>query len=206
MASLEEIVFVSRTDDGANASRAVLISGKKGDGFLQVKFDDGTTEFVEEESCSFGEREAPAAELTGIFAASTVSSAAPAILPIPGFKTTYQVVTEGSGGAAVRAGSRVTVHAAGTVKVTGKVFWNTRDPGQRPFSYQAGVGGVIVGWDQGCLGMAVGEVRNQHRAALRTLASHNARLDLERRTDLSTDRACDVASALLLPPSAGAQA
>ena len=26
-----------------------------------------------------------------------------------------------------------------------------------PFTYQAGVGGVIVGWDQGCLGMKIGE-------------------------------------------------
>ena len=40
-----------------------------------------------------------------------------------------------------------------------KQFWCTKDAGQKPFSYQAGVGGVIKGWDQGCLGMAVGETR-----------------------------------------------
>jgi hypothetical protein len=42
---------------------------------------------------------------------------------------------------------------------TDKKFWSTKDPGQKPFAYQAGVGGVIKGWDQGCLGMAVGEKR-----------------------------------------------
>ena len=36
---------------------------------------------------------------------------------------------------------------------------STKDPGQKPFTYRAGVGGVIKGWDQGCLGMARGEVR-----------------------------------------------
>ena len=45
------------------------------------------------------------------------------------------------------------------MKETGKKFWSTKDPGQQPFSYQAGVGGVITGWDQGCLGMKVGETR-----------------------------------------------
>ena len=40
-----------------------------------------------------------------------------------------------------------------------KKFWSTKDAGQKPFTYQAGVGGVIKGWDQGCLGMKVGEVR-----------------------------------------------
>ena len=38
-------------------------------------------------------------------------------------------------------------------------FWDTKDPDQKPFSYQAGVGGVITGWDQGCLGMKMGEIR-----------------------------------------------
>ena len=41
----------------------------------------------------------------------------------------------------------------------GKKFWSTKDPGQQPFTYQAGVGGVIKGWDQGCLGMQIGETR-----------------------------------------------
>ena len=45
------------------------------------------------------------------------------------------------------------------VQAAGKKFWSTKDPGQQPFSYQAGVGQVITGWDQGCLGMAIGEER-----------------------------------------------
>ena len=42
---------------------------------------------------------------------------------------------------------------------TDKKFWSTKDPGQQPFTYNAGVGSVITGWDQGLLGAAVGEVR-----------------------------------------------
>eukprot|EP00669_Euglena_mutabilis_P013074 TRINITY_DN7821_c0_g1_i1.p3 TRINITY_DN7821_c0_g1~~TRINITY_DN7821_c0_g1_i1.p3 ORF type:complete len:119 (+),score=42.87 TRINITY_DN7821_c0_g1_i1:64-420(+) len=79
---------------------------------------------------------------------------------IPGLRTTYRVVTQGpAGGKTVLKGSTVTVHATGIVKETNKKFWSTKDPGQTPFEYKAGVGGVITGWDQGCLGMALGEVR-----------------------------------------------
>merc|ERR1711862_33957 len=72
--------------------------------------------------------------------------------------TTYEILKEGSG-AAVAKGAKVIVHATGIVKESGKKFWSTKDPGQEPFAYQAGVSGVITGWDQGCLGMEVGEVR-----------------------------------------------
>mmetsp|Transcript_54806 Transcript_54806/g.128135 ORF Transcript_54806/g.128135 Transcript_54806/m.128135 type:complete len:118 (-) Transcript_54806:163-516(-) len=77
---------------------------------------------------------------------------------IPGVQTTYELVKEGTG-AVVGKGATVTVHATGTVKQTGKKFWSTKDAGQQPFQYQAGVGKVITGWDQGCLGMKIGEVR-----------------------------------------------
>merc|ERR1712224_682950 len=77
---------------------------------------------------------------------------------IPGHKTTYTVESPGSG-ASVKKGSTVSVHATGIVKQIGKKFWSTKDPGQSPFEYEAGVGSVIVGWDQGCLGMKLGEVR-----------------------------------------------
>jgi U3 small nucleolar RNA-associated protein 21 len=118
---------------------------------------------------------------------------------LPGYETTVMTVKEGSG-AKIAKGDRATVHATGVVKETGKKFWSTKDPGQEPFSYQAGVGQVlyiraaaapcesaprlagacarvltsrpsraraparcapqvITGWDQGCLGMAVGEER-----------------------------------------------
>ncbi|KAJ9465202.1 Peptidyl-prolyl cis-trans isomerase FKBP12 [Diplonema papillatum] len=78
---------------------------------------------------------------------------------IPGLATTYQVLKEGSG-QQVSKGNTVTVHATGIVKETNKKFWSTKDAGQSPFTYKAGVGGVIKGWDQGCLGMNLGEVRN----------------------------------------------
>merc|ERR1719293_594179 len=78
--------------------------------------------------------------------------------PIPGYKTTYDILKPGSG-AGVVAQNTVTVHATGVVGETGKKFWSTKDPGQAPFSYQAGVGQVITGWDQGLLGMTVGEER-----------------------------------------------
>ena len=77
---------------------------------------------------------------------------------ITGMKTTYRVVQEGRAPAVAKRAS-VTVHATGVVRETGKKFWSTKDPGQQPFSYQAGVGKVIPGWDQGCLGMKTGEVR-----------------------------------------------
>ena len=78
---------------------------------------------------------------------------------IPGVKTTYTVVTEGAGDKVVAKNSKVKVHATGTVVETDKKFWSTKDKGQQPFEYTAGVGGVIKGWDQGCLGMKLGEVR-----------------------------------------------
>merc|ERR1711963_1023788 len=78
---------------------------------------------------------------------------------IAGYKTTKEVLKAGNGGSAIAKGSTATVHATGVVKETGKKFWSTKDPGQKPFTYQAGVGKVITGWDQGCLGMTVGEER-----------------------------------------------
>jgi len=79
--------------------------------------------------------------------------------PAPGCDgTTYKILTEGSG-AVVKKGSMVTLHATGVVQQTGKKFWSTKDPGQQAFSYQAGVGQVIKGWDQGLLGMKLGETR-----------------------------------------------
>eukprot|EP00658_Telonema_sp_P-2_P010501 TRINITY_DN13957_c0_g1_i1.p1 TRINITY_DN13957_c0_g1~~TRINITY_DN13957_c0_g1_i1.p1 ORF type:complete len:136 (+),score=39.33 TRINITY_DN13957_c0_g1_i1:162-569(+) len=78
---------------------------------------------------------------------------------IEGYKTTKQIMQAGEEGREVSKGATVTVHATGVVKETNTKFWSTKDPGQKPFTYQAGVGGVITGWDQGCLGMKVGEVR-----------------------------------------------
>eukprot|EP00457_Paulinella_chromatophora_P019138 gb/GEZN01020706.1/.p1 GENE.gb/GEZN01020706.1/~~gb/GEZN01020706.1/.p1 ORF type:complete len:105 (-),score=19.00 gb/GEZN01020706.1/:302-616(-) len=68
------------------------------------------------------------------------------------------MVTKGNG-PAVKPGDNVSVHALGVVVETNKKFWSTKDPGQKPFGYQAGKGKVITGWDQGCLGMQLGETR-----------------------------------------------
>jgi peptidylprolyl isomerase len=77
---------------------------------------------------------------------------------IPGYQTTYTILTPGAGAAVVK-GATVTVHATGVVVESGEKFWSTKDPGQQPFTYTAGVGAVITGWDQGLLGMQVGEER-----------------------------------------------
>jgi len=77
---------------------------------------------------------------------------------IMGYKTVYKILKQGSGSRFITKGSTVTVDAIGIIQGQDK-FWSTKDPGQKPFTYQAGVGGVITGWDQGCLGMKVGEKR-----------------------------------------------
>eukprot|EP00920_Eleutheroschizon_duboscqi_P024052 GHVT01059768.1.p1 GENE.GHVT01059768.1~~GHVT01059768.1.p1 ORF type:complete len:117 (+),score=30.29 GHVT01059768.1:273-623(+) len=73
----------------------------------------------------------------------------------------HEVLTAGREGAALQAGQRATVHALGAVAANGGTnkFWSTRDPGQKPFTWQAGLGQVIEGWDKGVLGMKMGEVR-----------------------------------------------
>ena len=38
---------------------------------------------------------------------------------------------------------------------------STKDPGQQAHKYKAGAGEVIVGWDQGCLGMQVCECERE---------------------------------------------
>ena len=78
---------------------------------------------------------------------------------IEGLKTTYQIIKQGDSNAIIEKKDNITVHATGTVVETNKKFWSTKDPGQKPFAYQAGVGGVITGWDQGLLGAKKGETR-----------------------------------------------
>merc|ERR1712048_798395 len=77
---------------------------------------------------------------------------------IPGYDTTYDIIRTGSG-RKVEKSNQVTVHATGVVRETGKKFWSTKDPGQEPFTFKAGLGLVITGWDQGVLGMLLHEER-----------------------------------------------
>uniref|UniRef100_A0A7N0TXK2 peptidylprolyl isomerase n=1 Tax=Kalanchoe fedtschenkoi TaxID=63787 RepID=A0A7N0TXK2_KALFE len=70
-----------------------------------------------------------------------------------------EVLRAGSG-PKPRAGQNVTVHCTGFGKDRdlSQKFWSTKDPGQKPFSFAIGKGNVIKGWDEGVIGMQVGEV------------------------------------------------
>lgn len=52
----------------------------------------------------------------------------------------------------------LSMHYTGTLTKTGAKFDSSRDRNQ-PFEFQLGVGQVIQGWEQGLLGMCVGEKR-----------------------------------------------
>ena len=83
-----------------------------------------------------------------------------ALQTVEGYMTQFEILRAGEvGSRVVSRGDIVTVHATGHVKQSGKKFWSTKDAGQQPFTYNAGIAQVITGWDQGCLGMALGEVR-----------------------------------------------
>ena len=69
-----------------------------------------------------------------------------------------EVLKEGSGLGA-KAGDTVAVHYTGTL-TDGKKFDSSLDrAAAAPFSFKLGAGLVIKGWDQGLLGMKVGEKR-----------------------------------------------
>ncbi|MDO8510371.1 MAG: FKBP-type peptidyl-prolyl cis-trans isomerase [bacterium] len=67
-----------------------------------------------------------------------------------------ETVVEGQGEGAV-AGNTVTVHYTGTL-ADGTKFDSSVDRGQ-PFTFVLGAGQVIQGWEQGIVGMKVGEKR-----------------------------------------------
>jgi len=79
--------------------------------------------------------------------------------PASGCRGTVFNILKAGVGEEVGKNSLVSVHATGVVRSTGKKFWSTKDPGRTPFSYTAGVGEVIKGWDRGLLGAKLGEHR-----------------------------------------------
>lgn len=68
-----------------------------------------------------------------------------------------QILKPGSGEQKVQAGDTISVHYVGTL-TNGTKFDSSRDRGQS-FQLVIGVGQVIPGWDQGIIGMQVGELR-----------------------------------------------
>ena len=67
-----------------------------------------------------------------------------------------EILKEGTGVAA-KNGDTIVVHYTGTL-IDGTKFDSSLDKGE-PFSFTLGAGQVIAGWDQGVLGMKVGEKR-----------------------------------------------
>ena len=74
-------------------------------------------------------------------------------------KTEIQITTlkAGTGEEEAKAGSFLLVHYTGTLE-NGEKFDSSVDRGQ-PFNFTLGTGQVIAGWDEGMLGMKVGEKR-----------------------------------------------
>jgi FKBP-type peptidyl-prolyl cis-trans isomerase len=66
-------------------------------------------------------------------------------------------IKQGSGTAAVKSGDTIAVHYVGTL-LNGTKFDSSRDRGE-PFEFQIGLGMVIQGWEEGLIGMKVGELR-----------------------------------------------
>jgi peptidylprolyl isomerase len=62
-------------------------------------------------------------------------------------------------GAAIKNGQQATVQYVGVLFKNGEEFDSSWGKGKEPFQFTIGAGGVIPGWDQGVLGMKVGERR-----------------------------------------------
>jgi len=98
-------------------------------------------------------------------ACSGKSDAPSAPAPTVSSVTSLQTVTLKPGAGAVIGGGQIAVvqytgwlYEAGATDHKGKQFDSSRNGGQ-PFRFPVGTGQVIKGWDQGVVGMKVGESR-----------------------------------------------
>ena len=70
----------------------------------------------------------------------------------------YITITKGTG-ATVQSTSTINVEYTGWIQGTGKEFDSSYDHGGTPFGVTLGAGQVIKGWDEGLIGMKLGETR-----------------------------------------------
>ena len=68
-----------------------------------------------------------------------------------------ETLKEGTGEQAIESGDSITVHYTGTLE-DGTKFDSSLDSGE-PFTFIIGQGSVILGWEQGLIGMKIGEQR-----------------------------------------------
>jgi FKBP-type peptidyl-prolyl cis-trans isomerase len=87
-------------------------------------------------------------------AAPKKETAAPTSQPASGLK----IIEVGTGSPAAKDGDIVLVYYTGKL-ADGKVFDSTDNHGGKPFQFTLGQGRVIKGWDQGIVGMQIGDKR-----------------------------------------------
>lgn len=75
------------------------------------------------------------------------------------------------------------MHYTGTLKSSGKKFDSSLDRNQ-PFDFTLGVGQVIKGWDEGIVGMCVGEKRKLIIPSEMGYGSRGAGADIPPNADL----------------------
>lgn len=71
----------------------------------------------------------------------------------------HKILTEGEGDRVVESGNRITVNYRGWLAKDGSIFDQSFIRGNDGYELSIGFGNVIAGWDEGIVGMKLGEVR-----------------------------------------------